>query len=378
MRRPSRALLALAVLSACGECGTCRAPGGGPPPETPAEARGGPYRRIDAHAHIGPDSTEEALAFYRRFGVEVAVNVSGRYPGHGLEEAVAAARASRGHLYFMCNIPWTLPVDHPLFADVAIAALEACREQGGLGWKIFKMLGLGAQYSDGSLVPVDAPELDPIFERASELGMPVLIHSGDPQAFFQPPTPDNERWEELQAHPGWSFHGPPYPSWEEIYAQFERRVARHPSVTFIGAHFGNCPEQPERVAAMLDRYPNLVVDTAARLPEIGRYDARALREIFLRHQDRILFATDLGYGQDETGARRVVLGSSGSEPSTDADAVLFWTSTWRFFETHDRGIPSPTPIQGRWTIDGLGLPPAVLEKIYRRNAERVLRITMPD
>jgi predicted TIM-barrel fold metal-dependent hydrolase len=240
------------------------------------------------------------------------------------------------------------------------------------------MLGLGALYSDGSIAPVDAPELDPVFERAAQLGLPVLIHAGDPQAFFEPPGPENERQEELLAHPMWSFHGPGYPTWEEVFGQYERRVARHPRVTFIGAHFGNCPEQPARVAAMLERYPNLVVDTAARLPEIGRRDAAEMRDIFLRYQDRILLGTDLGYGLDRYGELRIVLGSGGTEPSTEADALLFWRSTWRWFETRDRGIPSPTPIQGRWTIDGIGLPREVLEKVYRRNAERVLGISMPE
>jgi len=343
------------------------------------------YRRIDAHAHISPELTSEALAFYRRFGVEVAVNVSGRTPGDGLEESVEAARGSRGRLYFMCNVPWIVPgpsprpfpVDHPRFVELAIASLERCRELGGVAFKIPKVLGLGAVRSDGSLVPVDDPILDPIFDRAGELGMPVLIHSGDPQAFFERPTPENERYEELREHPAWSFYGTGAPSWEDVFSQYERRVARHPSVTFIGAHFGNCPEEPARVAAMLERYPNLNVDTAARIPEIGRHDPDELREIFVRFQDRILFATDLGYGLDMLGRKRVVLGSGGREPSTDGDAEGFFRSTWRFFETRELGIPSPTPIQGRWTISGLGLPREALEKIYHGNAERLLGISLP-
>mgnify|MGYP001815463980 CR=1 FL=1 len=369
-----RLLVLAALLASCDGCETCRL-------ATPAageSAWGGPYRRIDAHAHISPAFSEEALAFYSRFGVELAVNVSGRYPGGGLEEAAAAANASGGRIAFMCNIPWVAPVDHPQFLPMALASLERCQEAGGIAWKIHKVLGLGAVYLDGTLVPVDAAELDPIFELAGELGMPVLIHSGDPQAFFEAATPDNERYEELQAHPRWSFHGPEFPSWEEVFAQFERRVARHPEVTFIGAHFGNCPEEPRRVAAMLERYPNLYIDTAARVPEIGRRDADEMRALFVRFQDRILFATDLGYGRDYFGRQRIVLGSSGEDPSTEEDAVLFWRSTWRYFETRERGIPSPTPIQGRWTINGLGLPPPVLRKLYRENAERILGLRLPD
>jgi predicted TIM-barrel fold metal-dependent hydrolase len=367
------ALLLLAVSSGCGRCGGCSGDD-----EVAAVPRAEGYRRIDAHAHIQPGSTDEALGFYRRFGVEAAINVSGRYPGRGLEEAAEAANGSGGRLYFMCNIPWLVPVDDPRFLQMALTSLERCFGLGGLAWKIHKMLGLAATYSDGSLVPVDAPELDPIFERAGELGMPVLIHSGDPQAFFEPVGPENERVEELTVHPHWSFYGDEYPSWEEVFAQFERRVARHPGVTFIGAHFGNAPEEPRRVAAMLERYPNLMIDTAARVPEIGRQNSREMHDLFVRFQDRILFATDLGYGRDLLGERHLALGSSGAEEPTSEEIERFWSATWRYFETWDAGFPNPTPIQGRWPVSGVGLPREVLEKIYRRNAERILGIRLPD
>ncbi len=365
-------LLLFVIFSGCSRCGrtvTGATDGGA--------ARADRYRRIDAHAHIMPQETTEALDFYSRYGVEVAVNVSGRFPGYGLEEAAEAARSSDGRIFFMCNIPWSFPVDDPRFVTIAIGFLERCREMGGVAWKIHKVLGLGAIYSDGGLVPVDAPELDPIFERAGQLGMPVLIHSGDPQAFFEPATPDNERWDELRVHPRWSFHGPGWPSWEQVFAQYERRVARHPDTTFIGAHFGNAPEEPQRVAAMLQRYPNLYIDTAARVPEIGREDPDMMRDLFIRFQDRVLFATDLGYGRDLFGRRRLALGSSGAEEPTQQEIDHFWSSTWRYFETRDRDFLNPTPIQGSWRIHGVGLPRAVLEKIYRTNAERVLGITMP-
>lgn len=366
------ACLVFGQVIACGTC-TCHSPPGRP--DSVERAAG--FRRIDAHAHISPPVTAEAIEFYRRFGVEMVVNVSGRYPGRGLEEAVAAARSTRGQLYFMCNIPWLVPVDDPQFVQMARESLRRCYEQGGLAWKIHKILGLGAIYSDGSLVPVDAPELDAIFDYAGELDIPVLIHSGDPQAFFEAPTPDNERYEELAVHPGWSFYGPEFPSWEQVFAQFERRVARHPGVTFIGAHFGNAPEDPARVAQLLERYPNLYIDTAARVPEIGRQDPQEMHDFFVRYQDRILFATDLGYGRDRMGRLHLALGSSGAEPPTDEEIERFWASTYRYFETRDVGFPNPTPIQGRWPISGIGLPREVLEKLYHGNAERLYGIRLP-
>ena len=138
------------------------------------------------------------------------------------------------------------------------------------------------------------------------------------------------------------------------------------------------PENPELVAHLLDTYPNLVIDTAARLPAIGRHDemhsAEKLRAFFLKYQDRILFGTDTGVGRDPAD---LMFGSTGREPPTSIDADRFYGASWRYFETADTDIPSPTPIQGRWNIEGIDLPRSVLEKIYYKNAQRLLGIALP-
>jgi predicted TIM-barrel fold metal-dependent hydrolase len=215
-------------------------------------------------------------------------------------------------------------------------------------------------------VAVDDPRLDPIFDECGRLGLVVAIHSGDPKAFFRPVSPENERYEELSKNPGWSFVGPGFPSWEQIFAAFERRAARHPSTRFIGVHFGNDPEEPERVSALLRRHPNLLIDTAARIGEIGRGSPERLREIFIEHRTRILFGTDFSLFD-----REMTLGAPDGTRPGPADADRFFSAHWEFFETARRAIPHPAPIQGRWTVDGLGLPEPVLHDLYHRNAERL-------
>jgi predicted TIM-barrel fold metal-dependent hydrolase len=240
--------------------------------------------------------------------------------------------------------------------------------------KIPKVFGLGARDLDGSRLPVDSPRLDPIFERAGQLGMVVLIHVGDPRAFFEPPGPQNERWEELRAHPHWSFYGPDYPSWDQILSEFERLVLRHPHTTFIGAHFGNAAEDPARVARLLERAPNYYIDTAARIPEFGRHPQSDMRAFFLRWQDRVLYGTDLGLGRDMS---TWMLGSSGDEPTTQHDVDRFFTASFRYFEGHEASAENPTPIQGRWPVHPVGLPEEVLRKIYGGNAARLLGVHWP-
>jgi predicted TIM-barrel fold metal-dependent hydrolase len=302
------------------------------------------------------------------------VNLSGGAPGGGgLEQSLEEAQRV-GHTTVFTNPEFREIRRGPGYGARMAAKLRRAAELGARGVKIHKGLGLGIVDRARRLLPVDDPGLDPLFEEAGRLGLPIAIHTGDPKAFWRPPTPDNERYDELVVHPSWSFFGAPV-TWDDLYAQFERRVARHPKTTFIGVHFGNDPEDPTRVGQMLDRYPNLVIDTAARVPEIGRvdqnHDAGRMRAFFERYQDRILFGTDLGVGERPED---LMLGSTGAMPPSEADVARFFTSTWRWFETGDKSIPTPTPIQGRWNVDGIALPRHVLEKVYAGNAMRVLRL----
>jgi len=335
--------------------------------------------RIDVHAHISPDGVERALALMDRWGIDGIVNLSGMVPGpprHMLETQLEVARASGGRIAVFTNVNFIRAVrTRPDYGTALAEELSVAKEMGAVGLKIPKGLGLGYPAPDGETVlAVDDPKLDPLFEEAGNLGMPVAIHTGDPKAFWLPPDTKNERLEELRAHPDWSFFGEPVPSWQQLYDQFERRVARHPKTIFIGVHFGNDPEDPANVGRMLDKYPNLYIDTAARVPEIGRQDAAQMRQFFEKYQDRILFGTDVGVGPTQDD---MMYGSNGALPPTVDDERRYFESTWRYFETSDKQFESPTPIQGQWKIDGIGLSEQVLRKIYFENTARLLKWSPP-
>lgn len=329
---------------------------------------------IDIHTHLEPDATETILRLLDQRNIRYAVNLSAGIPGQGLEEALAQQQSTRGRLLPFCTLPWQRFVDVDAFAQASVAVLEQCARVGVRGLKIPKILGLGLRDLQGRRVTVDDPRLDPVFETAGRLHLTVLIHSGDPRAFFEAPTPANERWEELQAHPRWSFYGGDNPSFDQVLTEFERRVQRHPNTTFIGAHFGNCAEDPDRVARLLERAPNYYIDTSARVPEFGRHASARMRAFFLRWQARIVFGTDLGLGND---IAEWMLGSRGSELTTQADVDRFFTATWRYYEGREPSAENPTPIQGRWQVHPVGLPRAVLERIYGGNAARLLGLTWP-
>jgi predicted TIM-barrel fold metal-dependent hydrolase len=222
--------------------------------------------------------------------------------------------------------------------------------------KIWKSFGLSVRDQHDVLVPVDDPRLDPLWQAAGDLSVPITIHVADPLAFFLPLDAHNERWEELHAHPDWYFPSPPFPPFLSILEQLASLVQRHPGTTFIGAHVGCYSEDLAWVGALLNRCPNFYVDIAARISELGRQPYTA-RRFFIRYQDRILFGVDMA-------------------PST-----AWYRRYYRFLETEDEYFSydlSDPPSQGRWNIDALSLPATVLEKVYYRNAARLLGLPEDD
>ena len=235
---------------------------------------------------------------------------------------------------------------------------EAAR-LGAQGVKVSKSLGTGQIDQDGHLVPVDDPRLDPLWARAGQLGMPVLIHTGEPAAFSLPADEHNERYDELRASPDAGRYGKP-PSREELFAQRERLLSRHPETNFIGAHFGMQEDDLAQVAALLDKYPNYYVDIAAVIQALGRQPITA-REFFIKYQDRVLFGTDGGWG--------LVTREPGWTPER------LYRDYFEFLETSNEYFEYPfgdTAHQGRWRIYGIDLPNDVLEKVYFRNAEKLI------
>ena len=358
--------------------GACDPSSPSPPPAAEALQRGfdPSLLKVDVHMHIDPSEAEVALRVMKAAKIVVGLNASGGMPERGLPQSTELAASSGGRLLPLCNLDLSRIV-RPQFESYIQATYEACKKAGGLGVKIPKAFGLGVRDSAGALLPADDPRADPIFERAADFGFPVLIHVGDPKAFFLPPNAQNERFAELRAHPGWSFYGlgpdgAPWPSWNELMAQFERRIARHPRTKFLGAHFGNAAEEPERVSELLKHYPNFFIDTAARVPEFGRHPAQKMRAFFLEHQDRVLFGSDLA-----VTPHGLVLGSSGTTLAPESEAKAFFKAHWLYFETPRKRLTHPTPIQGSWTVDGIDLPREVLEKVYWRNAVRLFNLRLP-
>jgi predicted TIM-barrel fold metal-dependent hydrolase len=321
---------------------------------------------VDVHVHPSVrlrNSAEQLAGFVKLMdeqNIAVCVSLDG-----GLGEALAEHRKYlwtdyRDRFVIFANIDWrgsgkkddpaSWDCQRPDFGRRMAEALADAKQQGASGLKIFKGLGVDYRNPDGSLIRVDDPRWDPIWEACGKLGFPVLMHTADPKAFFLPVDATNERWEELQRHPDWSFHRPGFPTYEELLEQFINVVKRHPETKFIGAHVASSAEDLGQVGRWLDAYPNLYVDLAARISELGRQPFTA-RKFLLKYSDRVLFATD---------GPRV------------AERLNYH---WRFLETEDEYFPyaeNAFPPQGFWRIYGVNLPDDVLRKIYYENAAKII------
>lgn len=311
------------------------------------------YPVIDIHNHLGRlENIERYLRAMDSCGVWIAVSLDGHSKNDFYKQHLkkcAEVDADRLLVFFAPD--WTR-IDEPNFGANEAKKLEQAVAMGIRGVKVAKELGLVIKDKTGKVVPVDDPRLDPIWSKCAELKIPVMIHISDPKAFFKPIDKNNERYDELAAHPDWSFYGPQFPPKEAIIRQRNRVIARHPNTIFIGAHVANMPEDLGTVGMWLDQYPNLYIDIDARISELGRQPYTA-RKFFIKYQDRILFGSD-------------------TPPRTNAYRVYY-----RFLETEDEYFdPAPSHhLQGRWMIYGINLPEDVLQKVYYKNALKLLKIT---
>ncbi|MFZ0418686.1 MAG: amidohydrolase family protein [Candidatus Sulfotelmatobacter sp.] len=303
---------------------------------------------IDYHNHLDAMDPADVLRVMDACVIERVVNITMRTgkAALGMIHKFHEAAADRFSTYGWMD--WS-DLHSSGFFELSVDRLEELVEHGACGLKMWKDLGTSVRDPDGNLLRVDDERLAPLFEKAAELNVPIMFHIADPDAFFQPIDKQNERYEELAAHPEWSFYGSHFDK-SQLLAQRDRVFARHPKTTFVAAHVAEHPEDLAYVSRLLDSNPNLYVDIGARCAELGRQPYTA-HDFFVKYSDRILFGTDL------------------------IPEVNMYRLHFRFLETRDEYFeyPSHASRQGRWNIYGLFLPDEVLRRIYRENALLLLK-----
>jgi predicted TIM-barrel fold metal-dependent hydrolase len=309
------------------------------------------YPAIDFHGH--PRDLLGSAESLARLGAELdALNVrlmvaADNRSGDALRRAVATiagSPATQDRVRVLTGID--LRDVGPGWAARAVAQLEADVAAGAVGiGEIGKGFGQTIRKADGSRLALDDPDLDPIWAAAARLRLPVFIHTGDPQEFYQLHDYHNERWLELALFPN-RYLGPEQrPSFDELMRERDNLFRRNPRTTFVAAHMGWHANDLARLGRLLDEMPNVYVEVGAILYDIGR-QPRAAHDFFVRYQDRILFGKD----------------------SYQPEEYPFY---FRVFETRDDYFDYYRDYHAFWKLYGMGLPDNVLRKVYYQNALRV-------
>jgi predicted TIM-barrel fold metal-dependent hydrolase len=321
------------------------------------------YPAIDFHVHA-PDLTTDAaykgfIALLDRIGVAAVANMDGGTGAH-LDAVLKAGAPYKDRVANFITFSAD-GINEPGWSQRFAAEMERAFKAGAQGMKVHKTLGLGVKNPDGSFIQADDPRLDPIWDMAARYDKPVMIHLSDSIGRFYPIGPKNERYEAGLWHQkgdetnNYFKSGPSNDVIEKARREMHRK---HPKTRFINAHLAMLYYDPEKLASFLDTYPNADVEVSATIQDLGRAP-RFWREFLIKYQDRVLFGTD---GSQSRGADE------------------FWRPHWRALETLDEYFAHPaqvrtplgSPGHGRWQISGLGLPDAVLRKIYYKNALRHL------
>ena len=303
---------------------------------------------IDVHNHqFGmPDMDLGTLITdMDKLNMKVMVNLSGE-SGESLKRSIANVKSHYANRFIVfANVNFT-GVGESGWGEKAASQLEQDVKNGANGLKIYKSLGFSVKDVNGKRVAVDDPRLDPIWKKAGELKIPVIIHTADPKSFWDPMDSMNERWLELATHPGRKRSNTDPAPWDTLIAEQHRMFKKHPETTFIAAHFGWYPNNLAKLSELLDDMPNVVVEFGAVIAELGR-QPRMAKQFFTKYQDRILFGKD-SWVPDE------------------------YATYFRVLETEDEYFPYHKKYHAFWAMYGMGLSDEILKKVYYKNALRII------
>jgi predicted TIM-barrel fold metal-dependent hydrolase len=311
------------------------------------------FPAIDYHGHPqGLLSSANGLASLGASldGLNVRLMVSAdNMSGERLKNTIATIRASekmKDRVRVLAGISFQNV--GPGWAQKAVAQLDADVAAGAVGvGEIPKSFGLSVKKPDGSRLKIDDPELDPIWDECARLGIPVFIHTADPQEFFKPIDNSNERWLELSLFPDRRYPQDRFPSFEELMTERDNLFRKHSKTTFVAAHMSWWANDLGKLGALLDEMPNVYTEVGAVLYDIGR-QPRGAHDFFVKYQDRILFGKD----------------------SFQPEEYPYY---WRVFETHDEYFDYYRNYHAFWKLYGIDLPDSVLKKVYFENALKITK-----
>ena len=353
----------LAMLLVVGPLASAQAPAEAGPEDVPADNRFDTGRMIsslvvphttltrfrfpviDAHSHDVYTQEPGQVAAWVKLQDQLGVMQTCIFTGKSGEEfrsAVARyAGAYPGRFLMFAGISGA-DIATPEYGELLRTRLRVDVRAGAVGLGELSDKGMGLVRVGDQPYFIDDARFDALWDEAGKLRLPVFVHIAEPAAFYQPADERND----LRRSQNWSLIDKGTPGFENMQLRFEKVIARHPHTTFVAVHSFNLSNDLGRVGALLDKYPNVQVDFAARMWELARQPFTA-RRFFIKYADRILFGTD-------------------NDPT-----VGMYLAHVRQLETEDEWF---WPADAEWWRGyGMHLPDTVLHKIYRDNALRLLR-----
>lgn len=314
---------------------------------------------IDIHNHQFGMNTKEKLdeivTDMDKLNMAVMINLSGRGWTRDIEQSnatlegyVKAVKNNYPNRFIIfTNIDFN-GISEPGWTERAVKMLEEdVKVRGAQGLKIYKSLGFNVKNDDGTVVAVDDARIDPVWDMAGKLGIPVLIHTAEPASFWNPMDKYNERWLELKTHPGRGRDTSKGDySFEELIDQQHNVFRKHKNTTFINAHMGWYANDLKKLDSLMIALPNTYVEIGAVIAELGR-QPRTANKFFTKYQDRILFGKDSWKPEE-------------------------YVTYFRVIETEDEYFEYHKKYHAFWPMYGMGLSDEVLKKLYYKNALKIL------
>ena len=315
-------------------------------PENPVTKAKYPF--IDIHSHqfrMADQDLSTLIADMDDLNMVIMINLSGG-SGERLNKAIKNVKDHYPNRFgIFANVNFD-GVGSDGWGEKAAKQLEKDVNNGAVGLKIYKSLGLRNIDTDGKRLAIDDPRLAPVWEKCGELGIPVLIHAADPKSFWDPLDKSNERWLELKTRPGRKRSDTDPAPWQQIIDEQHRMFKNHPKTTFINAHMGWYANDLKRLGELIEEIPNMYVEIAAVIAELGRQPRNA-HDFFVKYQDKILFGKDSWRPEE-------------------------FPTYFRVLETADEYFPYHKKYHAFWAMYGLNLPDEVLKKVYYKNALKIL------
>lgn len=301
---------------------------------------------IDVHSHAYAKSDEELATWVKTMdaaGIEKTIILTGAV-GPKFDSLYSKYSKYPDRFELWCGFDIN-GFNDAGWSEKSVKELERCVKVGARGVGELSDKGMGLRYKGGFGPHINDPLMKPLLKKCADLKIPINIHVAEPYWMYLPMDSTNDglmnayTWKIDLTKKGILDHG-------QLIKTLEDAVRDNPKTTFIACHYANCEYDLTILASLFDKYPNLYADGAARFGETAAIP-RYMFAFYEKYQDRLLYGTD-----------------------NDPDAEMYEV-TFRILETLDEHFYYWRSYH--WPSHGFGLKENVLKKVYRMNANKILK-----